>query len=108
VVPGCSTRGTRRPDESPGQVGRRRQQRCRCDGLVLVPGAKRLGANLRDLDDDIDGMVAGQPWIEIRKHGGSPPKAIAATILRNVERGIQAEHGVGDYGARTDKTRPGR
>lgn len=71
---------------------------------LLIPGAKRLGFRLRDLADDIDGLIAGQLWVEIRTHGGSSTKAVALTILRNVERGIQAEYGVGDYGARSDKT----
>lgn len=71
---------------------------------LLVPGTKRLGAKLRDVAPDIDGMIAGQLWVEIRSHGGMPPKAVAMTILRNVERSIQAELGSGEYGARADKT----
>jgi hypothetical protein len=71
---------------------------------LLVPGAKRLGAKLRDLAPDIDGLVAGQLWVEIRSHGGTTPRAVARTILRNVERSIQGEFGMGEAGLRADRT----
>ena len=71
---------------------------------LLVPGAKRIGAKLQDVAPDIDGLVAGQLWIEIRSHGGTPPRAVAMTILRNVERSIQAEFGMGEAGLRADRT----
>lgn len=71
---------------------------------LLVPGTKRLADKLRDIAQDIDGLVAGQLWVEIRSHGGTPPRAVARTILRNVERSIQAELGMGEVGLRADMT----
>lgn len=70
---------------------------------LLVPGTKRLGAKLRDLAPDIDGMIAGQLWLEIRSHGGTPPRAVARRILRKVGQSIQAEFGKGEAGLRADE-----
>ena len=40
---------------------------------LLVPGAKRVAAKLHDLSDDIDGLVAGQLSVEIRR-GDAPQR----------------------------------
>lgn len=78
--------------------------------MASDPGAKRLAFKLRNVVDDVDGLVAGQLWVEIRNHGGTPAKALAMTILRNVERVIQAEHGIATSAHGWDKvwsrTRP--
>lgn len=70
---------------------------------LLVPKAKRIAATLADLSADIDGLIAGQLWIEIRS--GVPPESyVATTIMRNVKHSIFAELGIGDAGERADKT----
>ena len=69
---------------------------------LLVPGATRLADGLRDLSPDIDGLVAGQLWLEVRSHGGGG-RAIAATILRNTRRAVMAECDCGDAARRQDR-----
>jgi len=69
---------------------------------LLIPGATRLANSLRDLSPDIDGLVAGQLWLEARSHGGRG-HAIATTILRNTRRAVMAEYGCGDAGRRRDR-----
>lgn len=70
---------------------------------LLLPRAKRIAGKLADTAVDIDALVAGQLWIEIRD--GKPPSSyVAATIMRNVEKAVMAELGVGDAGERADKT----
>lgn len=70
---------------------------------LLVPKAKRVAAELANTAADIDGLVAGQLWIEIR--GGTPPSAyVATTIMRKVKKAVMAELGIGDAGERADKT----
>lgn len=71
---------------------------------LLVPGASRIAARLHDAVADIDAMVAGQLWLEIRSPKVPPTRNVAATILRTVERAIKAELGVGERGLRADRT----
>lgn len=69
---------------------------------LLVPRAKRIAGKLADAATDIDALVAGQLWIEIRS--GNPPRSyVAVTIMRNVEKAVMAELGIGDAGERADK-----
>lgn len=70
---------------------------------LLIPRAKGIARRLADTSADIDALVAGQLWIEIRD--GNPPDAyVATTITRNVEKAVMAELGIGDAGERADKT----
>lgn len=70
---------------------------------LLVPKAKGVAAKLADIAADVDGLIAGQLWIEIRS--GNPPEAyVATTIMRNVKNAVLAELGIGDAGERADKT----
>lgn len=70
---------------------------------LLIPGAKGIARRLADTSADIDALVAGQLWIEIRD--GNPPDAyVATTVMRNVEKTVMAELGLGDAGERADKT----
>lgn len=71
---------------------------------LLIPGAARLANRLRDLSPDIDALVAGQLWIEVRSHGGIPDKAVAFTILQNVKRAILTDHDIGAGAERRDRT----
>ncbi|NMR21490.1 hypothetical protein HIR71_14910 [Cellulomonas fimi] len=69
---------------------------------LLVPRAKRIAGKLAVAATDIDALVAGQLWIEIRS--GNPPRSyVAVTIMRNVEKAVMAELGIGDAGERADK-----
>ena len=70
---------------------------------LLIPGATRLANSLGDLSPDIDGLVAGQLWLEAHSHGGGG-HAVAATILRNTRRAVMAEFGCGDAARRQDRT----
>jgi len=69
---------------------------------LLVPGATRLADSLRDLSPDIDELVAGQLWLEVRRHGGVG-HAIATTILRDTRRAVMAECGCGNAARRQDR-----
>lgn len=71
---------------------------------LLVPGAVRLANRLRDLSPDIDALVAGQLWLEVHSHGGTPDKAVAFTILQNTRRAILTDHGIGGGADRRDRT----
>jgi hypothetical protein len=70
---------------------------------LLVPGVSRIASRLHDIAD-IDAVVAGQLWLEIRNPKNAPSQSVAATILRNVEHAIKAEIGMGEPGRRADKT----
>lgn len=69
-----------------------------------MPGASRIGSRLQDVVADIDAMVAGQLWLEVRSPKVVPARNVAATILRNVEHAIKAELGIGEPGRRAAKT----
>lgn len=70
---------------------------------LLIPRAKGIARRLADTSTDIDAIVAGQLWIEIRD--GNPPVAyVATTIMRNVEKAVMAELGIGDAAERADRT----
>lgn len=69
---------------------------------LLIPGATRLANSLRGLSPDIDELVAGQLWLEVRRHGGVG-HAIATTILRDTRRAVMAECGCGDAARRQDR-----
>lgn len=69
---------------------------------LLVPGATRIAERHSDLSVDIDQLVAGQLWLEIRTHGGNPGKAVAFTILQRTKRAVLADLGVGDGAQRQD------
>jgi hypothetical protein len=71
---------------------------------LLVPGASRIASRLHDIVAEIDAMVAGQLWLEIRSPRVPPSRSVAATILRKVERAIKAEIGMGEPARRADMT----
>lgn len=70
---------------------------------LLMPGATRLADRLRDLDTEVDALVAGQLWLEVREAHRLKPRWIARTILNKVARTVQAELGIGDAGRRKDR-----
>ena len=48
---------------------------------LLIPGATRIATDLSDLHPDIDGLVAGQFWIEAAGAHAAGRRGVAATIL---------------------------
>lgn len=57
---------------------------------AVLPGAEALARRLADLSDDIEGLVAGQLWVEVPR----PTRS---------RRGVAAELGVGDLAKRRDR-----
>lgn len=70
---------------------------------LLLPGAIALADRLRDLSPDIDGLVAGQLWIEVARSHRLPARGIAQAILNCTRREVLAELGVGRHGRLRDK-----
>jgi hypothetical protein len=70
---------------------------------LLVPGASRIANELGDLHRDIDGLVAGQLWIEVSRSHELSGRRIAGTILRRTRREVCAELGIGDRARRRDR-----
>ena len=70
---------------------------------LLVPGAAKIADRLRDLHPDIDGMVAGQLWIEVSQAHLLRTRSVAGAILACTRREVSAELGVGDLARRRDR-----
>jgi hypothetical protein len=71
---------------------------------LLLPGATRIAAELADLHPDIDGLVAGQLWVETsRAHELVDCRGVARAILRRTRSAVLGELGVGDAGERRDR-----
>lgn len=64
---------------------------------VLLPGASLLAARLRNLTPDIDALVAGQLWLEVRGLHWRSTCKVAATVLLNTRRGVLADLGLPGY-----------
>lgn len=69
---------------------------------LLLPGATRLANKLRDLSPDIDALIAGEMWLQIRSR--PVERCVAATVLRNVRRSLLAELRHADAAQRRDRT----
>lgn len=69
---------------------------------LLIPGASNIAAQLGDLHPDVDGLVAGQLWIEAAG-AHRIERAVASTILRRVRSEVCVEAGVGESAARRDR-----
>jgi hypothetical protein len=71
--------------------------------LLLVNGAGRLAKQLSTLSDNIDEMVAGQVWVQIREFPSRRRRrAISQNILMDARRGV-----LRDLGVETAKRRRG-
>jgi hypothetical protein len=70
---------------------------------LLLPGAINLADGLRDLTADIDGLVAGQLWIEVAQSHRHPPYGVAKAVLNSTRRAVLAELGVGSHGRQRDR-----
>jgi hypothetical protein len=67
--------------------------------LLLAKGADRLAGQLRNLSDDIDQLVAGQVWLQIREFPWRRRRrAIAANILMDARRALLRDLGVDTRG----------
>src|ERR1035437_7287830 len=63
--------------------------------LLLANGADQLAGQLRNLSGDIDQMVAGQVWLQIREFPWQRRRrAIAANILMDARRALLRDLGV--------------
>jgi hypothetical protein len=63
--------------------------------LLLAGGAARLASQLRNLSADIEEMVAGQVWLQIREFPWRRRRrAIARNILMDARRAVLADLGV--------------
>ena len=63
--------------------------------LLLAKGADRLAWQLRNLSGDIDQMVAGQVWLQIREFPWrTRRRAISANILMDARRALLRDLGV--------------
>lgn len=70
---------------------------------LLLPGAINLADGLRDLTADIDGLVAGQLWIEVSRSHLHSPCGLAKAVLNSTRRAVLAELGVGSHGWQRDR-----
>lgn len=70
---------------------------------LLVPGATMVAVELRDLHPDIDGIVAGQLWIEASKAHELTASSVARAVLRRTRSEVMAELGIGDAAERRDR-----
>jgi hypothetical protein len=70
---------------------------------LLLPGANTLADRLRDLTADIDGLVAGQLWIEVARSHLHSPYGLAKAVLNSTRRAVLAELGVGSHGRQRDR-----
>jgi hypothetical protein len=71
------------------------QEAAHAVALLLANGATRLAGQLRNLSQDIDEMVAGQVWLQIREFPWRRRRrAIAQNILMDARRAVLADLGV--------------
>lgn len=70
---------------------------------LLLPGARRIAHELGDRHPDIDGLVAGQFWIEVAGAHRLRTDKVAATIIAQTRREVLADLGIGDRAARHDR-----
>ncbi|WP_344043110.1 hypothetical protein [Nocardioides panacihumi] len=69
---------------------------------LLCPAASLVAARLADRSGDIDGMVAGQMWVELTGGARTYERSVAANIIRAVQDAVRADLGVGRASVRSD------
>jgi hypothetical protein len=62
-----------------------------------------VARRLRDLSDDIDGLVASQLWVEASAAYRLNTSNVAGAIVGQAEREVLADLGVGDKARRRDR-----
>lgn len=70
---------------------------------ALLPGAEKVARRLRDLSDDIDGLVASQLWIEASAAYRLATPNVAGAIVGQTQREVLADLGAGDLAVRRDR-----
>ncbi|WP_310961747.1 hypothetical protein [Nocardioides terrisoli] len=70
---------------------------------ALLPGAEKVARRLRDMSDDIDGLVASQLWIEAVAAYRLTTPNIAGAIVGQTQREVLADLGAGDLAVRRDR-----
>lgn len=70
---------------------------------ALLPGAEKVARRLRDVSDDIDGLVASQLWIEVSAAYRLTTSNIAGAIVGQTQREVLADMGAGDLAVRRDR-----
>lgn len=68
----------------------------------LLPDADEVALRLRDLSDDIDGLVASQLWTEASAAFRLTTSNIAGAIIGQTQREVLANLGVGHLALRRD------
>lgn len=71
---------------------------------ALMPGAGLVAHRLSDLSHDIDAIVAGQLWLEVRSFPWRRLIKVAANILMNLRAAVLRECGVDAQLRRADPT----
>lgn len=69
----------------------------------MLPGAEKVSRRLRDMSDDIDGLVAGQFWIEAAASYRLTTSNIAGAVVGQTQREVLADLGVGDLAVRRER-----
>lgn len=70
---------------------------------ALLPGAEKVARRLRDLSEDIDGLVASQLWIEAATAYRLTTSNIAGAIVGQTQREVLAGLGIGQLAERRDR-----
>lgn len=71
---------------------------------ALVPGAATVAYRMSDLAGNIDELVASHLWTSAKSFAWESRRCVAASILRDTRRGVQAELGIGEGARRDDRT----
>ena len=70
---------------------------------VLLPGAEKIARRLRDMSDDIDGLVASQLWVEASAAYRLTTPNIAGAVVGQTQREVLADLGAGVLAVRRDR-----
>lgn len=71
---------------------------------ALIPGAATVAYRLSDRAPNIDELVASHLWTSAKTFAWESRRCVAASILRDTRRGVQAEFGIGEGARRDDRT----
>lgn len=65
---------------------------------LLAPGANRIIRGLSSLGPEVDGIVAGQLWLQVRDYPWRVrPKAVAKNTLMDTRRAVLRDYGASTY-----------
>ncbi|MCF4121273.1 hypothetical protein L1785_09790 [Antribacter sp. KLBMP9083] len=86
------------------RIGMRDQTAVMVVCWLLLPGAVRRAAGLRDVSADVDAVFAGELWLAVREFDWRRPRKVAAAILSTARRAAMADLGIGEPARRRDRT----